>query len=192
MKTHTFVTILLVTCTLRATIAFAASPADRLLKQPEAWFRTHECEEILDNVLSWQSAHGDWPKNKDTTKAKYSGDRNRLEGTFDNGATTGELRLLAKAFSVTGNEHYQAAFLKGLGHILAAQYENGGWPQYFPLSKNYHRHITFNDGTMIRIMEFLRDVASDADFTFVDPARRHVAAAAVQKGVDCILQCQVV
>ncbi|MEZ6119527.1 MAG: pectate lyase [Pirellulaceae bacterium] len=153
------------------------------MKQPEAWFRTSECEEILDNVLSWQSAQGDWPKNKDTTKDKYSGDRDKLNGTFDNGATTGELRLLAKAFRATDKQHYQAAFLKGLDHILTAQYDNGGWPQYYPLSKNYHRHITFNDGTMIRIMEFLRDVASDTEYSFVDQSRRHAAAAAVQKAL---------
>ena len=57
-------------------------------------------------------------------------------------ATTGELRFLARAFRATNEPRYQQAFLKGLSHILEAQYPNGGWPQYYPLSKklqsSYH------------------------------------------------------
>ncbi|MBK6724819.1 MAG: hypothetical protein IPG58_16600 [Acidobacteria bacterium] len=29
--------------------------------------------------------------------------------------------------------------------LFAMQYENGGFPRYFPLKKDYSRHITYND-----------------------------------------------
>ena len=46
----------------------------------------------------------------------------------------------------------EQAFLKGVDHILAAQYPSGGWPQFYPPSAQYHRHITFNDNSMVRVM----------------------------------------
>ena len=69
-----------------------------------------------------------------------------------------------------------ADFLKGLDHVLRAQYPTGGWPQSFPPDKGYHRHITFNDGAMVNILEFLTDVAHSPLFSFVDNARRLAAA----------------
>lgn len=167
-------------------------PAENLTKKPDRWFSSDEGRNTMNCILSWQSEHGDWPKNKDTTSAKYTGDRAKLKGTFDNGATIGELRALAHAFRVTADTRYEQAFFKGFDHILQAQYPNGGWPQYFPLSQKYHRHITFNDGSMIRIMEFLRDAATSEDFAFLDDDRRAAAAKAIDRGIDCIVKCQVV
>lgn len=65
------------------------------------------------------------------------GDCAIIEGTFDNAATTGELRVLARAFQVTSDTRYEKAFLTGFDHILEAQYPNGGWPQYYPLREGY-------------------------------------------------------
>lgn len=146
----------------------------------------------MDCILSWQTEHGDWPKNKDTTREKYSGDRAKLQGTFDNSATTGELRALARGFRVTDDARYKQALVAGFDHILEAQYPNGGWPQYFPLSEQYHRHITFNDGTMIRLLEFLRETAASEDFVFLDQGHRAAASKAIDRGIDCIVKCQVV
>ena len=170
----------------------AATPAERLLNQPDSWFAGDEGRKAVECILTWQSQHGDWPKNKDTTKKQFDGDSSKLKGTFDNGATTGELRVLAKAFRVTGDSRYQQAFFKGFDHILRAQYPNGGWPQYFPLSDKYHRHITFNDGSMIRILEFLRDTSASTDFALLDENRHALAHHAFDRGVDCIVKCQVV
>jgi PelA/Pel-15E family pectate lyase len=172
--------------------AIAELPSDRLLKKPDDWFLQEEGREALKNILSWQTKHGDWPKNKDTSLQPFSGDSKKHAGTFDNGATSGELRVLAKACRVTGNDVYKRAFLAGFDHILEAQYPNGGWPQYFPLSEKYHRHITFNDGTMIRLLEFLRDSIKGGDFVLLDEARREAAARAIDRGVNCIVKCQVV
>jgi pectate lyase len=166
--------------------------AGALLKQPDEWFRSDEGRRTTDNVLSWQSAAGSWPKNKSTTRAPYTNDASKLKGTFDNGATTDELRFLARAFRATQDERCQEALLKGLDHVLAAQYPTGGWPQYAPPPANsYHRHITFNDGTMVRLMELLREVAVAPNFEVVDPSRRASAQKAFDRGVACILQCQI-
>ena len=118
--------------------------------------------------------------------------RSKLTGTFDNGATTGELRVLARAFRVTDDPRFKKAFQAGFDHILKSQYPNGGFPQYFPLSKKYHRHITFNDSSMIRLMEFLGQTASSEDFAFLDQDRRMAAKKAFDRGIDCILKCQVI
>lgn len=159
------------------------------LKKPANWFREPEGLEITRNVLAWQTPEGAWPKNTDTTAHRSGGRSER--GTFDNGATIGELRLLARAFSATEDVAAREAFLKGFDHILRAQYPNGGWPQFFPPGDGYHRHITFNDQTMTRLMQFVRDVGFDEEFRFVDSARREAAARAFERGVQCILKSQV-
>jgi pectate lyase len=188
---RTSLTTFLVFVSLSASL-HAGTPAENLTDKPDRWFSSEEGRRAMACILSWQSERGDWPKNKDTTTAEYTGDRAQLRGTFDNGATVGELRALARAFRVTGDDRYRTAVISGFDHILEAQYPNGGWPQYFPLSKSYHRHITFNDGSMIRVMEFLRDTATFEDFAFLDVDRRAAAARAIERGIACIVKCQVV
>ena len=160
-------------------------------KQSVEWFQSEEGRRIADNVLTWQTPHGDWPKNRDTASEPFDGKSEDLRGTFDNSATTGELRFLARAFRATNEPRYQQAFLKGLSHILEAQYTNGGWPQYYPLSKRYSRHITFNDNAMVRILELLRDVAESSDYQFLKTEYRTKAKAPVTKGINCILRTQI-
>ena len=99
---------------------------------------------------------------------------------------------LARAFNATGDGRYKIAFLKGFDHILNAQYENGGWPQYFPLRKGYYTHITFNDNCMVRLLEFLRDAGTAEECKFLDRDRRGAAINAIDRGIDCITKCQVV
>jgi len=175
-----------------AATVHADTPAENLLKNPDSWFRSDDGLKAVENILSWQTEHGDWPKNVNTTIRKPLGENKTFAGTFDNGATCGELRLLGRAFRLTGNELYGKAFLLGFDHILKAQYANGGWPQYYPLSKDYHRHITFNDDTMIAVMQFLSDTERKEDFAFLDQSRRDAAKAAVERGIRCIVKCQVV
>jgi len=173
-------------------LAAPAITVREALKQPEAWFRSEDGRRALTNVLSHQSPRGDWPKNQNTTAKPFAGDTKSIKGTFDNGATTAELRLLAGALNATSDERLKAAFLKGLDHILSAQYTNGGWPQYSPPpARSYHRHITFNDDTMRRLLEFLRDVATAREFTFVDAPKRAQSQQAFDRGINCIVKCQV-
>jgi PelA/Pel-15E family pectate lyase len=166
--------------------------SSKYTKHSVEWFQSEEGRRIADNVLSWQSPHGSWPKNGDTASRPYEGKKNKLEGTFDNWATTGELRFLARAFRATNEPRYKQAFLKGLDHILAAQYPIGGWPQFYPPGRDYPRHITYNDDAMIRVMMILRDVAGgQPPYEFVDESRRKKVADAVECGIKCILKTQI-
>jgi len=171
-----------------------AASADwgKLAANPDAWFKRPDGQRAISNVLSWQSALGSWPKNQDTTKSANPDGPGKLAGTFDNGATTGELRFLARAFAATGDARCRDAVLKGLDHILAAQYPSGGWPQYYPPGQQYHRHLTFNDGTLVRLLELLREVGNAPGFGFVDAPRKGAARTAFDRGVECILKCQVI
>ena len=114
---------------------YAAKSTTDFTQKPDSWFRSDEGQKALNHILSWQSKHGDWPKNKDCSSSEFSGNRSKLRGTFDNSATTVEMRNLARAFRTTGDNRYENAFLTGFDHILEAQYSNGGWPQYYPLRK---------------------------------------------------------
>ena len=168
-----------------------ATVPSRYAKQSTEWFQSEEGHRIADNVLTWQTPHGSWPKNRDTASEPFDGKSEDLHGTFDNSATINELRFLARAFRATNEPRYQQAFLKGLSHILEAQYPNGGWPQFYPLSKGYPRHITFNDNAMVRILELLRDVSESSDYGFLETGYRTKAEAAVDKGINCILRTQI-
>lgn len=168
-----------------------ATVPSQYAKQSSEWFQSEEGRRIVHNVLTWQSIHGSWPKNKDTASKPFDGKRDDLRGTFDNGATIDELRFLARAILATNEPRYQQGFLKGLSHILEAQYPTGGWPQYHPPSKGYNRHITFNDGVMERILELLRDVSASSDYEFLDEESRTKAKDAVTKGIACILRTQI-
>ncbi|MCX6903422.1 MAG: hypothetical protein NTW03_08085 [Verrucomicrobia bacterium] len=142
------------------------------VRKPDDWYGSAEGRRVADNILTWQSVEGGWPKNTNTTAQPFTGDTNTLKGTFDNGATTGELRFLARAFRAAKTTRYQQAFFKGLDHIIKAQYPTGGWPQFYPPGKKYHGHITFNDDAMVRLMEFLRETATSSHFDFVGADRR--------------------
>ena len=148
----------------------AGFPRTFFAAKPDAWYRSDEAARLAENVLSHQSERGDWPKNVNTSAAPYRGDRSRLRGTFDNGATVGQMRFLARAFVATGRARYRDAFIKALDHVLAARYSNGGWPQSYPPGPGYARYITFNDNTMVNLLELIRDVARADGFRFVDRA----------------------
>ena len=169
----------------------AASPIRELLKKPASWFQSEDGLTVTKHVLAWQTKHGDWPKNQDTTSAPSEKDK-ASRGTFDNKATTPELRYLAKAYAATNSPDTKQAFLKGLEHILAAQYDNGGWPQRAPGAKGYDRHITFNDGAMIHLLEFLQAVVAEDTYTFISQKQRTEAANAIKQGISCILACQII
>lgn len=193
-----------------AAVALTAAPPPRpqrfnfetYEKRPAEWFASAPARAIADNLLLYQYRTGGWPKNRDMTvppaveEASRRVPEDETHSTFDNGATHSQLQFLARVISAEAGEaeeRYRAAFLRGLDYCLAAQYENGGWPQYFPLIPGYYTHITFNDGAMIGVMEVLDGVARGAEpFAFVDAPRRERSRAAVARGIDCILRCQIV
>ncbi len=170
--------------------AQAGSAPVHYLKKKADWFKGDEARQIAANILSWQTDDGGWPKNVDTTKSCDIA-RAKLEATFDNSATTDELRYLAHMFGATQEPRYRAAVEKGFDYVLKAQYPNGGWPQFYPAMHGYRRYITFNDGAMVRLMIFLRETFTADLFKFLDEPRRQAAHKAFDRGVDCILKCQI-
>jgi len=170
----------------------AADGPKNYLKKPDAWFATDEAKKLAANILTYQTELGGWPKNTDTTAKPYTGDLKELRANFDNSATTDELRFLARMFNATKDELYRKAFNRGYDYVLKSQYPNGGWPQYSPPPANeYPRHITFNDDAMVRLLEFLRETYSHPRYQFIDADHRKAARLAFEKGIACILKCQI-
>lgn len=149
-------------------------------------------------MLKYQSPQGGWPKNTDLARPPRSPKDvpqpgESLANTIDNGATTLPMQFLARVVKATGEERYELSFRRGIDYLLAAQYPNGGWPQFWPLRKGYYSRITYNDNAMIRTMELLRDVSeAESPYKFVDAGRRTKAASAVARGIDCILKTQII
>lgn len=168
-----------------------------LLKRPADFYKSADAGKVADSVLQYQSPQGGWPKSTDLAKPPRSPDDIPRPGSgransLDNEATTLPMAFLARVATATGEARYQAAFVRGLDYLLAAQYSSGGWPQFWPLRDGYYSRITYNDGAMIRAMTILRDVAEGRPpYAFVDEGRRARAAASVERGIDCILKTQV-
>jgi len=170
-----------------------------LSRRPE-FYATDEAVRIADNVLLYQRDTGGWSKNVDMArvlseqdKAKLRKAKSRKDSTFDNGATHTQIRYLAKVYYATGLKRFRQALLRGIDYLLEAQYANGGWPQTYPGLRGYSKFITFNDGAMVGAMSVLRNIAEKKpEYAFVDEVRRQKANNAVQKGIECILKCQIV
>jgi PelA/Pel-15E family pectate lyase len=168
-------------------------------RQPAAWYATAEARTIADSILQYQTEAGGWPKNTDMLQppsAEFlaSDKFDHRAPTIDNNATITQLRYLALVLTAAkdGEPAPQAAFDRGFDYLIASQYPGGGWPQYFPLIKGYYTHITYNDNAMVNVLNVLRDVAAGREpYAFVAAPRRAQAAAAVAKGLDCILRTQV-
>lgn len=168
-------------------------------RKSQARYKDDEIIKIADNILIYQRNNGGWPKNYDMqailtpeqtdSLVKTKG---QLHTTFDNSTTYTHINYLSQVYSQTKEEKYKNACLKGIDFILSAQYKNGGWPQYYPLEKGYSRRITFNDNAMIGIMELFMDILnSDTIYHYIDNLRLNKIKLAYQKGIECILKCQI-
>ena len=162
---------------------------------------TDEAKRIADNLVLYQLESGAWQKNvyfpAEITaehKKEISANKKHVEwGTIDNGSTTTEIIYLSKMYNVVRDEKYKKAALKGIEYLLEAQYENGGWPQFYPNAKGYARHITYNDNAMVNVMRVLQDIFEyDPPYWYVPTSLREKAKTAFDKGVQCILATQVV
>jgi pectinesterase len=171
-------------------------------KQPDSWYGSEEAISVAENVLLYQRNIGGWPKNTPMHKPLSETEKEKLlqlktstdDVTIDNGATLLEMIYLSKVYNHTQAEKYRNGFLKGLDYILEAQYENGGWPQFYPLRKGYYTHITFNDNATINVLKLLKEISSGSQkYRFVtDDVVLAGVKQALEKGIDCILKTQFV
>jgi len=164
-------------------------------------YTENEITNIADNMLVYQRNNGGWPKNYDMQAIltpeqikKLTDTRNELHTTFDNSTTYTHIEYLAKVYSITHIAKYKIACEKGIEFCLAAQYSNGGWPQYFPIEpKNYSRRITYNDGAYLGVLKMLEKIVKkNSDFSFISPKLQKRILIAYQKGLECILKTQIV
>lgn len=171
--------------------------AEGVLHQPVEWYRSTAARALADSVLQYQSPQGGWPKNTDLSvrplsPADIPPPDSEVANTIDNGATTLPMKFLARVIQAAGDNNHRRSFIRGLDYLLAAQYPNGGWPQFYPLRAGYYSHITFNDDAMVNVLTLLRDISERKSlYKFVDPARRTRAGAAVAKGIEIILRTQI-
>jgi PelA/Pel-15E family pectate lyase len=169
------------------------------LRQPHKWYSGTEAIRIAENLLLYQFPSGGWPKNIDMAEELGAAEREHLKAinsldssTIDNDATYTQVRYLGIVYTSTGIDRFKSSFMKGFDYLLKAQYANGGWPQFYPLRQGYYSHITFNDDAMIGTMKLLDDVSNkQPDFAFVDKQRCEKARHAVEKGIECVLRCQI-
>ena len=168
---------------------------------PDEWYGSDESVRVAENVLLYQRNIGGWPKNtafhlslSEAEKAKLKADKNTQDAIFDNGATTTEMRFLAKMYTKTSNSDYKTAVENGLRFILEAQYENGGWPMFYPLKKGYYTHITFNDDAHTRLLKLLKEINERKPlFAFVTDAKLLAdSKKAWENGLYIILKTQII
>lgn len=165
-----------------------------------SWFATNEAKAIAENVLLYQRNIGGWPKNIQMQNPLTEEQKKKLiaiksdpkETTTDNGSTTQEMLFLSKMYAQVPDERYKIAFLAGFDYLLKAQYDNGGWPQFFPLKKGYYTHITYNDNSMVNVMNVLKNCIDDTGYYSIKPSNETIGKAkiAFDKGIDCILKSQ--
>lgn len=170
-------------------------------KLGDGFFATSEAARIGDNLLFYQHPSGGWPKNMQLQDELTDGMRKRIDGmklkkryaTIDNKATTTEITYLARLYNATGQKKYLDAVVRGFGYMFEAQYDNGGWPQFYPLSEGYYTHITYNDDAMVNVLKLMRDAMKGKEpFGCLPDSVKAAAAVSLDKGVDCILKTQVV
>ena len=196
----------------------SASPKATPLDRTASWYGSAEARQIAERVVSFQTPAGGWAKHTDFGQhvrapgEAFAGDSNSrfiitndfdapadvkwsYVGTFDNDATTTELRFLAKVISAggTNNAALITAFTRGIHYILAAQNPSGGWPQVWPLQGGYHDAITFNDDAMLNVIKLLQEVAGgENNFKFASAELRAQAETSWRRGLDCVLAAQIV
>lgn len=183
-------------------------------RMPDAWYGSRQALALADTVVSAQISCGGWFKNlpyhRMTEKDRYELARSQRIGSaiFDNDATTTEMRFLAKVYAHNPDPRYAEAFGRALELVFAAQYDNGGWPMFYPLTeeclrsygvkdpvsqKKYISHITFNDNAVVNILELLREIyeRQPAFAPLTDEHDAERARKAFYDGVQCILDCQI-
>lgn len=170
-------------------------------KVDAASFGSPESLQLAEVVLSYQTPSGGWskavdyaqsPRPKGTHWTTQSEEGWHYCGTLDNHSTTEQIKFLARVHSATKRADCAEGVKRGLDWLFAAQYPNGGWPQVYPLEAGYHEGITLNDDAMMHALEILLAVSkSEEPFEWIDEATKQKAAAAFDRGIQCLLDCQV-
>ncbi len=196
----TTIIVLLFVTTAKAQLVNDLSWRNLIYKSSPTWYASDETKAIAENVLLYQRDNGCWPKNilmhlplSENEKREIIASKSNLKDcTIDNGAISQEMIFLSKLYQQNPDERYKKAFLSGLNYLLEAQYENGGWPQFYPLKKGYSSHITYNDDAMINVLNLLKDSKEQNKPISIQPSEELLKKIeiAINKGISCILKTQ--
>jgi PelA/Pel-15E family pectate lyase len=174
-----------------------------LQQKDSAFFKTEEARRVGDQLLLYQRATGGWPKNINMVVPLTAAQQDSVvqqktrqdDSTIDNKATSMQMTFLARLYQQTGDSRYRDAFRRAMTFLLSGQYENGGWPQFWPKNRQYQVHITYNDNAIVNVLKIFRDVMKNHapyDGDLVDSDMRQQTVKAFDKGIDCILATQIV
>ncbi len=163
---------------------------------PYERYRPDQIVHIAENLLAWQNGDGGWPKNIDWLKVFPAEKLEQLphgrpghtgrRSTLDNRTTWSQIGYLARVYRRTGLERYAASARKGIDYLLRTQHSSGGWRGADVDA------ITFNDDVMTGVLRTLKAVVQDRDlYNFVGEERRAKAEGAYERGLDCVLRCQI-
>lgn len=166
------------------------------------FYKTDRARMIGDNLLLFQRETGGWQKNTDMTyeltpaqRDSIAADKSRRDdSTIDNDATTIQMNFLARLYMATGENRFSEGFNRALDFLLSGQYENGGWPQFWPDNEGYQVHITYNDDAIANILKLFDDILNGREpyqGALVDEAMRTRLRNSFNRGIECILDTQI-
>jgi len=111
-----------------------------------------EAARDVAKALAWgQRTVGGWDHRVDVAHMKPDEPRaERKPGrcTFDDRITQGALEFLIDADGAMDEPWLDEAIELGLQFMMESQFENGAWPQWYPLRGGYHDYYTFNDNAI--------------------------------------------
>jgi hypothetical protein len=103
-------------------------------------------------ALAWgQRTSGGWDHRVDVAHLEKESSvviRKNGQCTFDDNITQGALSFLMSMDAVIDEPWLSESIELGLRHMMKSQFDNGAWPQWYPLCGGYHDHYTFNDNSI--------------------------------------------
>lgn len=110
-------------------------------------------------ALAWgQREEGGWDHRVDVAHLEAESkwpERRSGRCTFDDDISQGALTFLMNLDEELDESWLDDSIKLALNFIMEAQFDNGAWPQWFPLRGGYHDYYTFNDDAIndcIRVM----------------------------------------
>ena len=152
-----------------------------------------------DTIVALQNEDGGFAVLPDNFEMAQTGTSlGSLKGTssIENGATTAELKYLAKYITENKPEDskYQDAFIKGIKFLLSTQLDNGGWTMQPNGGSGFNGNIEVGNSAMTEVLTLLSDIAvlNNQNYVFARKAMNVDAIkSAVEKGNDFIVASQI-